>query len=77
MGVTTVVIAGAGGRGRLTYAPYSKKFPEQMKLVAAADRIPERLQEMKQEYGLSEEHCFSTVEEMFAQPKMADMAFIS
>ncbi len=76
MGVTTVVIAGAGGRGRLTYAPYSKKFPEQMKLVAAADRIPERLQEMKQEYGLSEEHCFSTVEEMFAQPKMADMAFI-
>lgn len=76
MGVTTVVIAGAGGRGRLTYAPYSKMFPEQMKLVAAADRIPERLQEMKQEYGLSEEHCFSTVEEMFAQPKMADMAFI-
>ncbi len=76
MGVTTVVIAGAGGRGRLTYAPYSKKFPEQMKLVAAADRIPARLEEMRREYGLAEEHCFSTVEEMFAQPKMADMAFI-
>lgn len=76
MGVTTVVIAGAGGRGRLTYAPYSKKFPDQMKLVAAADRIPERLLEMRQEYGLLEEHCFTTVEEMFAQPKMADMAFI-
>ncbi len=76
MGVTTVVIAGAGGRGRLTYAPYSKKFPEQMKLVAAADRIPARLEEMRREYGLAEEHCFSTVEEMFAQPKLADMAFI-
>lgn len=76
MGVTTVVIAGAGGRGRLTYAPYSKKFPEQMKLVAAADRIPERLQEMKEEYGLAEDRCFDTVEEMFARPKMADMAFI-
>ena len=76
MGVTTVVIAGAGGRGRLTYAPYSKKFPEQMKLVAAADRIPARLEEMRSEYGLAEEHCFSTVEEMFAQPRLADMAFI-
>lgn len=76
MGITTVVIAGAGGRGRLTYAPYSKKFPEQMKLVAAADRIPERLREMKEEYGLAEDHCFETVEEMFARPKMADMAFI-
>ncbi len=76
MGVTTVVIAGAGGRGRLTYAPYSKKFPEQMKLVAAADRIPARLEEMRREYGLAEEHCFSTVEEMFAQPRLADMAFI-
>lgn len=76
MGITTVVIAGAGGRGRLTYAPYSKKFPEQMKLVAAADRIPKRLQEMKEEYGLAEDCCFETVEEMFARPRMADMAFI-
>lgn len=76
MSLTTVVIAGAGGRGRLTYAPYSKKFPEQMKLVAAADRIPERLEEMRKEYGLAEEHCFPTVEEMFAQPRLADMAFI-
>ncbi|MCM1027166.1 MAG: Gfo/Idh/MocA family oxidoreductase [Roseburia sp.] len=76
MAVTTVVIAGAGGRGRLTYAPYAKKFPEQMKLVAAADRIPERLREMKEEYALAEDCCFDTVEEMFARPKMADMAFI-
>lgn len=76
MKVTTVVIAGAGGRGRLTYAPYSKKFPQEMKLVAAADRIPERLREMEQEYGLPKEYCFSTVEEMFQQPKLADMAFI-
>ena len=76
MGVTTVVIAGAGSRGRLTYAPYSKQFPGEMKLVAAAEKISERLREIRQDYGLSEEQCFSTVEEMFAQPKMADMAFI-
>ena len=76
MGVTTVVIAGAGSRGRLTYAPYSKQFPGEMKLVAAAEKIPERLREIRQDYGLSEEQCFSTVEEMFAQPMMADMAFI-
>lgn len=76
MKVTTVVIAGAGGRGRLTYAPYSKQFPDEMKLVAAAEKIPERLREIQREYALSEEHCFSSVEEMFARPRLADMAFI-
>ncbi len=76
MKATTVVIAGAGGRGRLTYAPFSKKFPEEMKLLAVADRIPERLEEMRREYSLPGERCFSTAEEMFGQPRMADMAFI-
>lgn len=76
MKATSVVIAGAGGRGRITYAPYAKKFPEQMRLIAAADRIPERLEEMRQEYGLEQDKCFSSVEEMFAQPRLADMAFI-
>ena len=76
MKVTTVVIAGAGGRGRLTYAPYSKQFPDEMKLVAAAEKIPERLREIQREYALSEEHCFSSVEEMFTRPRLADMAFI-
>ena len=76
MKATSVVIAGAGGRGRITYAPYAKKFPEQMRLIAAADRIPERLEEMRQEYGLDQDICFSSVEEMFAQPRLAVMAFI-
>ncbi len=76
MKATSVEIAGAGGRGRITYAPYAKKFPEQMRLIAAADRIPERLEEMRQEYGLEQDKCFSSVEEMFAQPRLADMAFI-
>ena len=76
MKATSVVIAGAGGRGRITYAPYAKKFPEQMRLIAAANRIPERLEEMRQEYGLEQDKCFSSVEEMFAQPRLADMAFI-
>ncbi len=76
MKATSVVIAGTGGRGRITYAPYAKKFPEQMRLIAAADRIPERLEEMRQEYGLEQDKCFSSVEEMFAQPRLADMAFI-
>ena len=72
----TVVIAGAGGRGRTVYAPYAKKFPERMKLVAVADKIQERRESMQEEYSLLPEMCFETVEELFAQPKLADMAFI-
>lgn len=72
----TVVIIGAGGRGYLTYAPYSKKHPEQMRVVGAADPDQERLKQMREEYGLPEANCFRTAEELFSVPQFADMAFI-
>ena len=47
----TVVIIGAGGRGYLTYAPYAKKYPEQMKVVGVAEP-DEKRRKMMQESGL-------------------------
>lgn len=72
----TVVIIGAGGRGYLTYAPYAKKYPEQMKVVGVAEPDEKRRKMIQEEYRLSSENCFSTAEELFSAPRFADMAFI-
>lgn len=72
----TVVIIGAGNRGLRTYAPYAKRFPERMKIVAAAEPDAARRARIAQEYDLPPERTFRTAQELFAQPRMADMAFI-
>lgn len=72
----TVAIAGCGSRGMETYAACQKRFPEKMKIVAAADIRPEKLEQMKQRYGLTDEQCYASAEEMFAQSRLADVACI-
>ncbi len=72
----SVVIIGAGGRGRLTYAPYAKKFPDRMRLVAVAEPNDVRRGLMAQEYALPPDKQFVSAEALFSQPRMADMAFI-
>ena len=72
----TVVIIGAGNRGLRTYAPYAKRFPERMKIVAAAEPDAARRARIAEEYDLPPERTFRTAQELFTQPRMADMAFI-
>lgn len=72
----SIVIAGAGGRGFLAYAPYTKKYPEKMKLVGVAEPDDFRRARIREEYGLAEEQCFSDAKQLFAVPRMADIAFI-
>ena len=72
----TVAIIGCGGRGKDTYAKAQKKLQGQMQIVAAVDINPKRLLEMEMEYGVPRENCFCSVDDFFAQPKMADIAFI-
>ncbi len=71
-----IVIAGAGGRGFLAYAPYTRQHPEKMRLVGVAEPDEFRRERIREEYGLKEEQCFSSAEELFAQPKFADIALI-
>ena len=72
----TVALAGCGSRGKDTYAPLAERFPDKMKLVAAADIVPEKLEEVKNRYSLAEENCFASAEEMLEHPKLADVMFI-
>lgn len=72
----TVAIIGAGNRGLRIYAPYAKKFPERMKVVAAAEPNEMRRAQIASEYDLAPEHTFTTAQELFAKPQLADMAFI-
>ena len=73
----TVAIAGLGNRGRDVYAPFAEMFPERMKIVAIADPIPERIEEVAGRYHIPLEKCFSSAEEMLEQDKLADAAFIT
>ena len=71
-----VAIAGAGSRGKDCYAPCARRYPEDMEIVAVADPRRENVEEMAQAYGIPPENCFSSAEEMLAQPKLADVMFI-
>lgn len=72
----TVAIAGCGSRGHDTYALMQHRYGDRMKIVAAADLRPERLQLMKDEFGLTDEQCYPSAEEMLAGPRLADILFV-
>lgn len=72
----TVAIAGCGSRGQDTYARCQERFPDRMKIVAAADIRPEKLQQMRDIYGLTPEQCYASAEEMLSRGRLADVMFI-
>ena len=72
----TVAIAGCGSRGLDTYAACQTRFPEKMKVVAAADIRPEKLAQIKAVCGLTDEQCYGSAEEMLRAGKLADVMMI-
>lgn len=74
--IITVALAGAGNRGKNVYAKYIKLFPDQIKLVAVADIDEEKVKEVKEEYGLTDEMCFSSVDALLEKDKVADIMFL-
>lgn len=72
----TVAIAGLGSRGKDTYAPCAKRFPEKMKITAIADPIAEKRDMVMEEYGVPKEMCFETAEEMLQHDRLADILFV-
>ena len=73
----TVAICGCGSRGLDAYAPFQTAHPEQMKIVAGADPRPERLEKLRQLYGVSPDRCFASDEQLFSQPRLADAVIIA
>lgn len=75
MNPITAVVLGAGSRGSI-YAGYAKEHPEELKIIAIAEPRRDRLDALAEEVGVPTDCRFEIWEELLAQPKMADCAFI-
>ena len=73
----TIAIAGCGSRGQDTYAACQDRFPDKMKIVAAADIRPEKLLQMKEKYALSDNQLYASAEEMLKAGHLADVMIIA
>ena len=72
----TVMIIGAGGRGR-TYARYAEKFPQSMKVVGVADLNPHRRKEMAKKHNIPVENQFGHFNDALSKAKLADAVVIA
>lgn len=72
---TTVAIVGLGSRGRVTYAPIAKQYPDLMEITALADINPACVEEAAKEYNVPKERCFTSAEELLAQPEAGGCDF--
>lgn len=73
----TMVIAGLGGRGHDIYGNYAIEHPDEVEIVAVADPRPERLEIARKEWNIPSQCCFTTAEELFSKPRLADAAVIA
>ena len=71
-----VILIGAGGRGT-TYVRFMKQMSDKYEVVAVAEPIRSRRENIKTMFGLSEEACFTGYDEILRKPKMADLAIIA
>lgn len=71
----TAVVLGAGNRGEV-YSSYAKFHPDQLKIVAVADPRADRLAQLADTHGVPTEGRFATWQELLAQPRLADVAFV-
>ena len=72
----TFAVCGMGNRGAV-YAGQQLNFPDQMLVTAMADPKPERLEAANKYLHIPEEFIFHSADELFAQPKLADIMITS
>lgn len=70
----TLAAVGCGGR-TLTYCSLATERPDRFRLVAVADPRPERIERMRS-YGTPDIKTFASAKELFAGPRLADIAVI-
>lgn len=71
----TVAIVGLGARG-MHYARCCKEFADEVEIVAVADKIPERVEEIADEFSIPKTGCYGSGEELLRKDKLADVMFI-
>lgn len=72
----TAIILGYGLRGQ-TYTAYSVKNPEELKIVAVAEKEESKRNYAKERHNLSDDMIFDDWKKLVALPKMADFAIIA
>ena len=75
MDPVTAVVLGAGSRGSI-YAGYAKAHPEELKIIAVAEPRADRRNILADSLDIPESGRFASWQELLAQPRMADCAFI-
>ena len=71
----TAVVLGAGSRGSV-YAGYAIEHPDELKIVAIAEPRRDRLDRLADELEVPQTHRYESWQELLAQPRMADCAFV-
>lgn len=69
-------VIGAGNRGMEDLGSYALSKPHEIKFVAVAEPIEERRRKFAEMYGIPQEMCFGTWEELLDQPKICDALLI-
>jgi len=69
----TAVIVGAGHRS-IICGSYGLKHPDELKIVGVVEPNKLRREKTAEMFDIPNEHCFSSVEELVAVPKIADAA---
>ena len=72
----TFAVCGMGSRG-VVYSGKQLEFPEEMEVTAIADVNPERITAANKYLHVPQERLFHSAEEMFRQPKLADVMMIT
>ena len=72
----TCVIIGHGGRGSL-YGSFAQRMPDEWKVVGVAEPIGYRREAAVRLHDIAPDHVFTTWDDVFRQPKFADVAVIS
>lgn len=73
----TIGFIGLGNRGKDAYLPEFAKFQNQVEIVAVADPDEAKRKDVARQYGIPENRCFTSGEELLKQPKMADALCIA
>ena len=76
MSKVKIAIAGCGGRGRNTYGRMVRCL-DNAEISAVAEPKADALFETASEFGIPTERCYSSVEAMLAQPRLADILIIA
>lgn len=71
----SVILLGAGNRGS-NYSRIISRCPEKFNIVAVAEPVKARREEIKKMHGISDDMCFETWEDVLKLPKFADLVLI-